>query len=502
MSLFSRFKKDSSSSVAPVTTGASEQFQTDPGTAERLMEELYKRNAELAVRNKTMALLRRLDEISLKVIEEGDMAKEMTSAISEEFGYDLAALFIADFGTSQLRWLSIASATPWIADAIKQIDLLELKVPIAENQELMKRIGAETSYLSQDQNELYPEALVKALAEVAGFYKTEPMKNSLVNALRFGDQLLGVLILSSARSLKDLSSYEHESIVGIVGLISLALYKAGIYKQLQDLTHNLQNKVDEQTKEIKVAYEVEKKARLDLEELDKEKDQFILTTQHHLRTPLTIVKGYVETVLSGKNGKLNQEIEDSLKKAFAAVERLAKLMNEFLDISQLEVGKGIINKTTTNIKDLTADVLSELHEEIKNRQITVNMNFGNDSNVSLDKERFRDALVNIVDNGLKYNKPNGSITITGEKFVHPIERDKKIFRLTIEDTGIGIPKDDFPKLFTQYFERGKEAQKVYTTGRGLGLVLARNIIQAHQGKIWAESDGENKGSKFIIELPA
>ena len=75
MSLFSRFKKNSSSSEASTTTAASEQFQADPGTAKRLMEELYKRNAELAVRNKTMALLRRLDEISLKVLEEEEMAK-------------------------------------------------------------------------------------------------------------------------------------------------------------------------------------------------------------------------------------------------------------------------------------------------------------------------------------------------------------------------------------------------------------------------------------------
>ncbi|MBI1839123.1 MAG: hypothetical protein HYR95_02430, partial [Candidatus Colwellbacteria bacterium] len=141
MSLFSHFKRDSLPSDAPLATSVSEQAQTDPGTAKRLMEELYKRNAELAVRNKTMALLRRLDEISLKTLEEEDMAKEMTSAVAEEFGYDLTALSMVDAATDRLRWLSISTATPWIADTIKQIDLKGSKVPIGENQELMKKIG-------------------------------------------------------------------------------------------------------------------------------------------------------------------------------------------------------------------------------------------------------------------------------------------------------------------------------------------------------------------------
>src|SRR3990167_1118157 len=119
MSLFSSFKKDNS------PRAASEQSQADPGTAKRLMEELYKRNAELAVRNKTLTLLRKLDEISLKTLEAEEMGKEMCSAISEELGYDLVALAMADSHNHGFRWLSITSSTPWIADAIKTMNLSE-----------------------------------------------------------------------------------------------------------------------------------------------------------------------------------------------------------------------------------------------------------------------------------------------------------------------------------------------------------------------------------------
>ena len=103
---------------------------------------------------------------------------------------------------------------------------------------------------------------------------------------------------------------------------------------------------------------------------------------------------------------------------------------------------------------------------------------------------------------MKYNKEGGEIKIKGEKTRHPIERDKQIYRITIEDTGIGISPEELPKLFTQYFQRGKEAEKIYTTGRGIGLVLTKNIISAHGGRVWAESEGRNKGARFVVELPA
>ena len=104
---------------------------------------------------------------------------------------------------------------------------------------------------------------------------------------------------------------------------------------LEDLNENLQQKVADQTKEVRKAYEIEKKARIDLEELDKAKDQFILTTQHHLRTPLTIIKGFLETTLLKKEKKLDPETIEYLQKASIASDRMAKLINDFFGISQL-----------------------------------------------------------------------------------------------------------------------------------------------------------------------
>jgi len=269
--------------------------------------------------------------------------------------------------------------------------------------------------------------------------------------------------------------------------------------KLNDLNQNLEQKVAEQTIEIRKSYEVEKKARIELEELDKAKDQFILTTQHHLRTPLTIVKGYLQSIFSQKN--LDETTKTYVVKAQESTERIASLVNEFLDISQMEVGKSIINKEPTNIKDLLGSVVKELESEVQKKNLSMIVDVQNDTILNIDPKRIKEGLVNIIDNAVKYNKEGGSITVKGIKTTHPIERDKQIYRLTIEDTGLGLTPEELSQLFTQYFQRGKEAEKLYTTGRGIGLTVTKNIISTHGGKIYAESEGRGKGAKFTIELP-
>ena len=278
----------------------------------------------------------------------------------------------------------------------------------------------------------------------------------------------------------------------------------GLNNQLADFNKNLQQKVDEQTVEVKQAYEVEKKARIELEELDKAKDQFILTTQHHLRTPLTIIKGYLQSLLTEKTSLLDEEGKSYLEKASSATDRVAGLVNEFLDVSQMQVGKSILKKESANLRTLVESILGELSPQITKANLQTSLTFPpleKDNVLNLDKEKLKEALTNLIDNAVKYNQAGGSITIKGERTRHPIERDKEIYRLTIENTGIGLTPEELSQLFTQYFQRGKEAEKLYTTGRGIGLAVTKNIIQAHQGKIYAESGGRGQGARFVVELP-
>ncbi len=269
--------------------------------------------------------------------------------------------------------------------------------------------------------------------------------------------------------------------------------------ELQDLNENLQEKVDEQTKEIKTAYEVEKKARIELEELDKAKDQFILTTQHHLRTPLTIVKGFLQTVLARKLDKTSMAY---LQKASDASERMSKLINEFLSISQMEVGKAIFNFQPQKIRPVLEDIKAELASELEKRGLYCRIELGKEAeevDAEFDHEAIKQALYNFFDNAAKYTL-HGGIAVKGSVIEHPIDKIKML-RLSIKDTGIGMIKEEIANLFNRYFQRSEEAEKINATGKGIGLVLSNNIIKAHHGQVVVESEGRGKGTEFIVLLP-
>ncbi|MEK7180515.1 MAG: ATP-binding protein [Patescibacteria group bacterium] len=270
-------------------------------------------------------------------------------------------------------------------------------------------------------------------------------------------------------------------------------------RELFDLNNNLQQKVDEQTKEIKKAYEIEKQARIELERLNETKDNFLLTTQHHLRTPLTVVKGFLELAL--EEGTFSDTVRVYLEKATGGVLRMVSLINEFLDVSQFKMGSMGLNRQPINLLLLVSEIKEEIISEIEKKGLKCKVSFTKEASlakVSIDYKAMKAALYNLIDNAVKYTK-EGGIEITGEVVIHPID-NTKIFRLKIADTGMGISPEEVPNLFKRYFDRNAEAQKVNATGKGIGLALSKNIIESHGGTISAASGGKWKGTAFTVEL--
>ncbi|HEY4499682.1 MAG TPA: ATP-binding protein [Candidatus Paceibacterota bacterium] len=271
--------------------------------------------------------------------------------------------------------------------------------------------------------------------------------------------------------------------------------------KLRDLNVNLQDKVDQQTKEIKKAYEVEKKARIELEEIDKAKDEFILTMQHHLRTPLTIIKGYLHMTLAKKLMLLDGEAKTYLNKIAEGIERISRLINELLDISELKAGENVLKTGPTNIKSILEDIRLELISEIERKKIKYEIHFENGAEnliLNIDAHKLKEALYNILDNAVKYTEQGSVITLCS---IVSDSHQQKAFRISIQDTGIGIPKEELPIIFEHYFQRGRLARAINIAGRGIGLLLSKKIIELHKGTIQAESGGEGKGATFIITLP-
>ncbi len=246
---------------------------------------------------------------------------------------------------------------------------------------------------------------------------------------------------------------------------------------------------------MKKAYEIEKRAKEGLKRLDEAKNQFLMATQHHLRTPLTAMIGYLDLIFGGTYGKISPRIKETLEKFQISTKRLIKVINEFLDISQFQLGKKVITlKPDVHIEPIFEEIVDELQLEAKARGIYLKLQKQvKTPGIKADPEKLKLAFYNVVDNGIKYTN-KGGVTIK-------LKVENSRLRIMVKDTGAGILKEDQKTLFTKLFERGKEAKRLHGTGMGIGLYITFHIIKAHNGKIWVESEGRGKGSTFYIELP-
>ena len=275
----------------------------------------------------------------------------------------------------------------------------------------------------------------------------------------------------------------------INGSLFIAVFFFGIL-----LIRSVIREVDLREK-IKRAYEVEKKARRQVEELTEAKTQFIMATQHHLRTPLTSMIGYLDLLFGGTYGKAPPKIKETLLKFQVSTKRLIRVVNALLDISQFQMGKKVVAlEPGIDFESLIKEVMEELRFEVKVRNLYLKYEkVGQVPAIKADSEKLKVALFNIIDNAIKYTK-QGGITLT-------LKQAGKSVQLLVKDTGIGIEPAQAKKLFKEAFARGEEAKKVHGFGRGIGVYITGHIIRAHNGRIWAESEGKGKGTAFFIELP-
>ena len=246
---------------------------------------------------------------------------------------------------------------------------------------------------------------------------------------------------------------------------------------------------------VKRAYDIEKKAREQIEELTEAKTQFIMATQHHLRTPLTSMIGFLDLLFGGTYGKVPVKIKQALLKFESSTKRLIRVVDELLDISQFQLGKEVVSlEPGTDILPILKEVIEELQFEVEYRDLYLKLEkTGKVPKIKADSEKLKVALFNIVDNAIKYTR-KGGVTVILQKVGANV-------RISVKDTGIGLDSEKAKTLFKSAFVRGKEAKKVHGFGRGIGVYITGHIVNAHHGKIWAESEGENKGSTFFIDLP-
>lgn len=225
--------------------------------------------------------------------------------------------------------------------------------------------------------------------------------------------------------------------------------------------------------------------------IEKLKTEFVSVSAHQLRTPLASLRWTLEML---SKGNLNPPYKEMIEKGKTSTERMLRLVNELLDIVRIEEGKYLFHLKQVNFEEILNEAIDFYKEKIKEKgiQFQVKNLSKNIPKIKADEEKILLVLQNLLENAITYNLTGGAITIT-----FGLKENDLFF--SIEDTGIGIPESEQKNIFEKFF-RASNAIKANTEGVGIGLFVAKNIIENHGGKIWFESK-EGKGTTFYFTIP-
>ncbi|MCS7286801.1 MAG: beta-phosphoglucomutase family hydrolase [Anaerolineae bacterium] len=269
---------------------------------------------------------------------------------------------------------------------------------------------------------------------------------------------------------------------------------------IKRLNRSLEQKVRERTQELQ-------RAKEELERIDKAKSDFIRIAAHELRTPLTLVQGYVG-MLAAEDFPDKSRLQSILQGLNKGIARLESIIRDLIDVSYIDAEVLTLSLQPVPMSQIFQSLLIEFQPALQNRRLNLSLSGLEELPlVEGDPQRLRQVFYNLLSNAIKYTPDGGSITVTGQL----IRGETDFVHITVKDTGIGIPPDKLERIFDKFYR--VEDFKHHSTsktdfkgaGPGLGLTIARGIVEAHGGKIWAESPGYDEkrlpGSSFHVLLP-
>lgn len=226
---------------------------------------------------------------------------------------------------------------------------------------------------------------------------------------------------------------------------------------------------------------------------DKLKSEFVATASHELRTPLTSIRGYVDMLLLGTFGSLNEAQHDFLNIIKNNVGRLVELVDELLDMSRAEAGETRLRREKVDVGDMLHDVTQSLDGQFSERAIALNLDIQEPLPMVLaDRQRLQQIIFNLLGNACKYTQPGGRVDVA-------LRNGQGELRIDIRDTGVGIATESQPHIFTPFY-RADNPLRDEVGGTGLGLSITRKLVELHGGRIWFVST-EGQGSTFSFTLP-
>ena len=229
-----------------------------------------------------------------------------------------------------------------------------------------------------------------------------------------------------------------------------------------------------------------------LKQLEKIRQDFVANVSHELRTPLTTIKGYAETLLDGalKEDHAFQFVQVIKRHT----DRLTKIVEDLLMLSRIETKEFLLKMEAISVRDFVDDIVDFVKDPAEKKKISLSRNeIPSSLAVQADRNYLEQILINLLDNAIKYTPEGGRVAVSA------VEKDSKDIQFSVEDNGIGIPKEDLSRIFERFYRVDKGRSKELG-GTGLGLSIVKHLVQAHGGRVWVESQ-PGKGSVFYFTLP-
>jgi len=269
--------------------------------------------------------------------------------------------------------------------------------------------------------------------------------------------------------------------------------------------------VQELLQEREITYRNLLAAYLKLQEVNRQKTVFLASAAHELKTPLAVIKGYYDLLLTGSLGKLSEKQKDILEESKESCERLVRLVSMFLNYSALESGKLVLQLRENDLRDCLDEMANRWSEAFQRKGVKLETQL--DPSIPtfrFDYQKVQQAAANLLDNALKHTPSGGTVSLRARPHfwerrvarIAPVE-ERRRFRLprpnsvevSVADSGAGIAPEHHQEIFEDFVRVDRK-----TSGMGLGLAIAKRLIQAHRGKIWVESE-QQRGSTFAFLLP-
>ena len=429
----------------------------------------------------TLAALWKIQKIIFNTLDFEQVVQKIVDSIAIELdfsklGYRIIVLALVDEKEGVMKRISM-SQTP-AAEATMgagKMTFDQIVIPLtAENNLCIRSYKDKEPKVVLDWKDILTPPMTEE--EARRLQTISGVKNSIVFPVLDGELCIGVMIFSLEKDVSEMSEDEKNLIQSFTDIVSLAIHDANLYSNLNSTS----KKLDEANKKLK--------------ELDKLKDEFVSLASHELRTPMTAVKSYTWLVLNNKSGEITPKTREHLEKVYNSTERLIHLVNEMLDISRIEGGRVQLKLEALDLVQLAREVKDEFAPRASEQNLVMEIETdGKISPAAGDRDKIHQVLVNLVGNSFKFTQSGGRVSIS-------VRLKDNMVEVGIEDTGIGIAKEDQERIF-QKFGRVEGSLVISKIGgTGLGLYLSKQYIEMHGGKIWFESE-PGKGSTFTFSLP-